>query len=111
MGFFATIDLKEPCYPGHGARLLDTEARVATRAMTSLAERGLLGVRELQSTFQLGLQDAVFGRQILVLRQQLLVHRPRDVGQDARPIHNRPLPYTGPRQRLHGPSVKLYWAT
>src|SRR5262245_15780625 len=53
-----------------------------------LAERGLLGVRELPSTFQLGLQDAVFGDQIFVLRQQFLVHRPRDIGQHARPIHN-----------------------
>ena len=31
------------------------------------------------------------GRQISVPRQQLLVHRPRHVGQDTRPIHNGPL--------------------
>ena len=55
--------------------------------MTNLAERGLLGVLEHESTFQLGLQDAVFGRQIFVSGQKLLVYRPRDVGQDARPIH------------------------
>ena len=55
--------------------------------MTDLAERGSLGVRELQPSFELGLQDAVFGGQILVPCQQLLIHRPRDVGQDARPIH------------------------
>ena len=30
------------------------------------------------------------GRQISVPRQQLLVHRPRHIGQDARPIHNCP---------------------
>src|SRR5262245_27092981 len=59
--------------------------------MANLAECGSLGVRELRSTPQLGLQDAVFGGQIFVARQQLLVHRPRDVGQDPRPIHNGPL--------------------
>ena len=58
--------------------------------MTNLAERGSLGVRELEPSFQLGLQDAVFGGQIFVPRQQLLVYCPGDVGQDARPIHNGP---------------------
>ena len=56
--------------------------------MANLAERGSLGVREHQSAFQLVFQDAVFGGQIFVPGQQLLVHRPCDVGQDARPIHN-----------------------
>ena len=46
-----------------------------------------LGVRELEPSFQRGLQDALFGGQIFVPRQQLLIHRPSDVGQDARPIH------------------------
>jgi len=54
--------------------------------MTYLTERLSLGVRELQSTFQLSLHDAVFGNQIFVPRQKLLVHRPRHVGQDARLI-------------------------
>jgi hypothetical protein len=58
--------------------------------MTDLAERASLGVRELQSPFQLGLNDAVLGGQIFVPRQQLLVDRPRDVGQDSRPIHTEP---------------------
>jgi hypothetical protein len=35
---------------------------------------------------------AADGGQIFVPRQQILVHRPRYVGQDARPIHIRPLP-------------------
>jgi hypothetical protein len=34
--------------------------------MTDLAEQRSLGVRELQSSLQLGLQDAVFGGQIFV---------------------------------------------
>ncbi len=51
-----------------------------------------LGDRALRPPFHLGLHDAVFGRHVFVPRQQLLVHRPRHVGQDARPIHNRPLP-------------------
>ena len=60
---------------------------IAAQAMTNLAERGSLGVRELEPSFQLGLQDAVFGGQIFVPRQQLLIHRSSDAGQDARPIH------------------------
>jgi hypothetical protein len=59
--------------------------------MTDVTERGSLDVRELQPPFQLGFQDAVFGGQIFVPRQQLLVYRPGDVGQDVRPIHNGPL--------------------
>ena len=40
--------------------------------MTDLAERGSLGVRELQPPFQLSLQDAIFRGQIFGPRQQLL---------------------------------------
>ena len=40
------------------------------------------------------LEDAVLDSQIFVPSQQLLVHSSRHVGQDTRPIHNRPLPYT-----------------
>ena len=71
-------------------RACDFAENLAAQPMTDLAERGSLGVRELQSTLLLGLQDAVFGGQIFVPRQQLLVHRPRDVSQDPRPIHNGP---------------------
>jgi hypothetical protein len=60
--------------------------------MTDLAERGSLGVRELQPPLQLGLQDAIFGGQIFNPRQQLLVHHPRDEGQNARPIHSSSTP-------------------
>jgi hypothetical protein len=42
--------------------------------MTDLAERGSLGVRELQPPFRLGLEDTIFAGQIFVPRQQLLVH-------------------------------------
>jgi ribonuclease Z len=55
---------------------------LAAQAMNDLAEHGSLGVRELQSPLQLGLQDADFGGQIFVPRQQLLVHRPGDVGPE-----------------------------
>src|ERR1022692_2706707 len=74
--------------PGHSCDLAEN---LAAQAMTDLTERGSLGVRELQPPFQLGFQDAVFGGQIFVPRQQLLVYRPGDIGQDARPIHNGPL--------------------
>jgi hypothetical protein len=62
--------------------------------MTNLTEPGSLGVREPHPSLQLGLQDPVFGSQILVLQQQFLVHRPRDVGQHARELHESPLPFS-----------------
>jgi hypothetical protein len=65
---------------------------LAAQSMTDLAERGSLGVRELQPPLQLGLQDAIFGGQIFNPRQQLLVHHPRDEGQNARPIHSSSTP-------------------
>ena len=49
---------------------------VAAAAMSDLAKRRSLGVREF------------FGGRIFVRPRQFLVHRPRDAGQDARPIHN-----------------------
>ena len=59
--------------------------RGAAGGCEALRERNLrLGIRELRPAFQLRLEDAVFGRQVFVPRQQLLVHRPRHVGQDAR---------------------------
>jgi len=36
-------------------------SNLAAQAMTDLSERASLGVRELQSHFQLGLHDAVLG--------------------------------------------------
>jgi hypothetical protein len=76
--------------------------------MTDLAERAALGVRELQPTCQLCLEDTVLGGQILAPRQQLLVPRPGHVSQDARPIHYRHLPHTFPRRRHLGPSATSY---
>jgi hypothetical protein len=60
---------------------------------------------EHHSAFQLISQDAVFGGPIFVPSQQLLVHRPCDVGQDARPIHNgvfAPPPCGGDRPKSTG---------
>src|SRR5216683_4961607 len=98
------IPAQDSVRSGYGG---DVGENLAAQAMTGLAKRASLGVRELQPTPQLGLHDAVFGGQIFVPRQQRLVLRPRYVGQDARPIHNGPLPCTGPRPRHHGPSAKL----
>jgi hypothetical protein len=64
-----------PGYIGHFAENL------ATQSMADLAERGSLGVRELQPPFQMSLQDAIFGSQIFIPCQQLLVHRPGDVSR------------------------------
>jgi hypothetical protein len=74
---------------------------LAAQAMTDLPEHSSLGVRELQSPIQPTLQDAVFRGQIFVPRQQLLIHRPGNVGKDVRPIHNGPLAPTVPEWRRH----------
>src|ERR1700730_4648516 len=92
-----------------GRAMVATSARAfAAQPMTDLAERLSLGVREFQPPPQLRLEDAVLGRQVFIPRQQLLVHRPGHVGQDARPIHCRPLPHTDPRRRHLGPSGTVY---
>src|SRR5438034_6031491 len=41
-------------------------------------------------------QGQVFGGRIFVPRQQFLVHRPRDVGQNPRQLHESPLPFCPP---------------
>src|SRR5207245_10159436 len=65
---------------------------LAAQSMTDLAERGSLGVRELQPPLRLGLQDAIFGGQIFDPLKQLLVHHPREEGQNACPIHSSSTP-------------------
>ena len=107
---FLMIIMQQP-RPGDGC---DLGENLATEAMTNLAQRGLLGVREHQSAFQLVFQDAVFGSQIFVPGQQLLVHRLCEVGQDARPIHNglfAPIPCGGdrPKKCTETPPAPLCW--
>jgi len=85
----------------------DIGQSLAAKPVTDLAERPSLRIRELQPACQLGLEDEVLGGQVFVPRQQLLVHRPGHVGQDARPIHCRPRPMPT-RRRHNGPSAKLY---
>ena len=79
--------------------------------MTNLAKRGSLGIRELEPSFQLGLQDAVFGRQIFVPRQHLLIHRARDAARTRAQFINGPL--TPPPSRSLNvpdwPPEPLYW--
>jgi len=38
----------------------------------------------------MGLEDAILGGQILIAKQELLVHRPGDVGEQADPVHHSP---------------------
>ena len=83
------------------ATLATSPRNLAAQSMTDFAQRASLGVREPQPPLQLGLQDAIFGHQIFVPRQQLLVHNPADEGQDARPIHS------GTR---FGPTIDDKWA-
>ena len=53
--------------------------------------------------------DAARGDQefekIFVLRQQLLIHRPGNVGKDVHPIHNGPLAATVPERRRDRPRI------
>jgi hypothetical protein len=49
--------------PGYGG---DVGKNLAAQPMTDLAEHASLGVRELQTTFQLHLEDAVLGNQVFV---------------------------------------------
>src|SRR5262249_28813222 len=63
---------------------------LAAQSTTNLAELRSLGVRELRPTLQLASQDLVLSGEIFIQQQQLLVHRPADVGQDACPLHELP---------------------
>src|SRR6266481_871166 len=63
---------------------------LAADPIPNLAELRSLSVREAQAPLHLGLQDPVFSGQILIPQQQLLVHGPRDVGQDTCPLHKCP---------------------
>jgi hypothetical protein len=74
------IPAQDGVRPGYGG---DVRESLMAQAMTDLAERASLGIRELQSTLQLSLDDAVLGGQIFVPRQQLLVHCPRYVGRNS----------------------------
>src|SRR5450759_3637839 len=66
---------------------------LATQSTANLAELRSPRVRKLQPPLQLAPQDPVFSSQILIPQQQLLVHRPRNVGQDTCPLHESPPPH------------------
>src|SRR5262245_19469461 len=63
---------------------------LAAQSTTNLAELRSLGVRQLWPTLQLASQDLVLSGEIFIPQQQLLVHRPADVGEDACPRHELP---------------------
>src|SRR5674476_180490 len=74
---------------------------LATQSTANLAKLRSLRVRKLQPPLQLAPQDPVFSSQILVPQQLLMVHRPRNVGQDTCPLHESP-PICPPiRKGLH----------
>jgi hypothetical protein len=54
----------------------DVGESLAAWPITDLAEHASLGVRELQPTFQLRLDDVVLGGQIFTPGRQLLIHVP-----------------------------------
>ena len=69
----------------------------------ALEERLLLGVREQQPTVDLFPQNPIFGNQILITKQQLLIDGHRDAGQDTRPIHElSPVSFVGQARELYG---------
>jgi hypothetical protein len=60
----------------------------------------------LRRVLSAGPSGAVFGCQIFVPRQQLLVHRSRDVSQDPRAIHNGSLPRSSAIASLIATKIK-----
>jgi hypothetical protein len=66
--------------------------RSPAQSMANLAEPRSLGIREPQASLQGRLQDPILGNQIFIPQQQLLVHGPGDICQDACPLHKLPLP-------------------
>src|ERR1019366_6075880 len=85
------------------ARMVSGRAAIATSPSALRPRRRPISprVRKLQPPLQLAPQDPVFSSQILIPQQQLLVHRPRNVGQDTCPLHESP-PICPPiRKGLH----------
>ena len=85
--------MEKPAIPGRFSalnwprRLLSREVMAEGKVLKS---NGLLGERGQR------------GRNSRLGGGRLLVHRPRHVGQDARPIHNRPLPCPAPGDGVVG---------
>jgi hypothetical protein len=80
------------------------------RKTVDLSEQTLKSQEPQVPSNQLVFHDAVFGGQIFVSGQQLMIHRPCDVGQDARPIHNvpfAPIPAIAPNTGT--PPAPLCW--
>src|ERR1035437_2357658 len=84
----------EPSIPGQNGirqgRLRHFAEWLAAQSTANLAKLRSLRVRKLQPPLQLAPQNPVFSSQILVPQQQLMVHRPSDVGQDTCPLHESP---------------------
>jgi hypothetical protein len=94
-------------HPIGGIRVLDETLGVRSgRLLMVIAQEPTQSLAALhRPLFQLGFQDAVFGGQIFVPRQQLLVYRPGDAGQDARPIHNGPLAQSSAAAIIDRPKI------
>jgi hypothetical protein len=80
------------------ARMVSGRATLATsprilRPIDDRSRQARLARRPRASAaLSTGPSGCVFGGQIFIPRQQLLAHRPGDVGQDARPIHSSSTP-------------------
>ena len=53
-----------------------------------LSQGGSLGIRQPESRRQVGPEDAILGRQVLVAQQQLLINQARHKGQKACPVQS-----------------------
>src|ERR1035437_2998663 len=111
--FLRAIELAgdEPSIPGQNGirqgRIRHFAECLAAQSTANLAELRSLCVRELQPPLQLAPQNPVFSSQILIPQQQLLVHRPRNVGQDTCPLHESPPPICPPIPKVpHLPPQK-----
>src|ERR1019366_2784672 len=83
-----SVPCQDGVWPGCSRHLVEG---LAAQSMANLAELRSLGVREPQAPFRLGLQDPVFGSQILIPQKELLVHSARDVSKDTCPLHKSTL--------------------
>src|ERR1700687_5614834 len=85
--FWATSFLYQPRIVSGFCGIRHVLRRLPTQSVADLGERLLLGGGKQQATVYLVPQNSVLGNQVFIAKLQLLVHHPRDVGQDTRPIH------------------------
>jgi hypothetical protein len=67
--------------------LRDFFSRLLAQFLTNLGQGLALGVTQLDTSFDLVTEDAIFSHQVFVTEQEFLIDRARDIGQQRFPIH------------------------